>query len=177
VKEENKYSIQFSGLAEGKYQFEFQISKDLLEIYGQTEINDMNIKVDALMEKTSRHMAFVFHIEGVINVQCDRCLDYFDLELNFDNKLHVIFGEETSDITDIDDRMVLSRKEDKIDLAKHFYDYINLQIPLKKIHSDDENGDSTCNKKMLDNLEKFLGEQSPSNKVDPRWDKLKHLHN
>ncbi len=177
MKEENNYSIQFSGLAEGKHQFEFQISKDLLETYGQTEINDMNIKVDALMEKTSRHMAFVFHIEGVINVQCDRCLDYFDLELNFDNKLHVIFGEETSDITDIDDRMVLSRKEDKIDLAKHFYDYINLQMPLKKIHPDDENGDSTCNKKMLDNLEKFLGEQSPSNKVDPRWDKLKHLHN
>ena len=177
MKEENNYSIQFSGLAEGKHQFVFQISKDLLETYGQTEINDLNIKVDAFMEKKSRHLDFVFLIEGTINVQCDRCLDYFDLELNFDNELHVTFGDETSDLTDIDDRMVLSYKKDKIDLAKHFYDYINLQVPIKKIHPDDENGDSTCNKKMLDNLEIFLGKQSPSNKVDSRWDKLKHLHN
>lgn len=177
MKEENKYSIRFSGLADEKHHFTFQISKDFLEKYGQTEISDLNIKVDALMEKTSRHLGFEFHIEGVVNVQCDHCLDYFDLELNFDSQLFVIFGEETSDLTDIDDRMVLSCKENKIDLAKHFYDYINLQIPLQRIHPDDENGYSTCSSEMLDNIEKYMGEESSSDKVYPRWDKLKNLYN
>jgi len=171
------YNIQFSGLTEGKHHFTFQISKEFLENFDQTEINDLDIKVDALMEKTSRHLGFEFFIEGVVNVPCDRCLDYFNLKLSFDNQLHVTFGEETSDLTDIYDRMVLSSKEDKLDLSKHFYDYINLQIPLQKIHPDDKNGNSTCNSEMLNDIEKYMGEESSTEKVDPRWDKLKNLYN
>ena len=172
-----KYSIQFSGLADGKHEFSYDISKKLLEDYGETEILDLNIKVDAFMLKTSRHLGFEFHFEGDVLVQCDRCLDKLKLSLNFDNNLIVTFGEETSDITDIDDRMVLSYKEDKMELVKHFYDYINLQIPLQKVHPDDENGYSTCNKKMLDNIEKHMGGESSPDEVDPRWGKLKNLYN
>jgi len=177
VKENNKYSIQYSGLADGKHQFSFKISKDFLNDYPETEIKDLSFDVDALMEKTSRHLGFEFHIEGSANVQCDRCLDYFDIKLSFDKELYVVFGEETSDLTDIDDRMVLSRKEDKLDLSKHFYDYINLQIPLQNIHPDNEKGESSCNNEMLEEIEKHMGEESSSEEVDPRWDKLKNLYN
>ena len=176
-KGEDKYSIQFMGLAEGKHQFDFQIAKDFLGDFEETEINDLNLTVDVLMEKTSRHLSFEFHIEGFISVACDRCLEYFNLDLSFDNQLFVIFADETSDLTDIDDRMNLSRKEDKIDLAKHFYDYITLQVPMQKVHPDDENGYSTCKPEMLDKIEKYMGTESPAEKVDSRWDKLKDLYN
>ncbi|OQX99369.1 MAG: hypothetical protein B6I20_10005 [Bacteroidetes bacterium 4572_117] len=174
---DSKYSIYFWGLADGQHHFSFQVSKGFLANFDKTEINDLEIKIDAIMEKTPRHLGFTFHIQGIVNLQCDRCLDFFDFELNFENNLHVSFGEETSDITNIDDRMILSRKEDKIDLAKHFYDYINLQIPLQKIHPDDEKGYSTCNTEMLENIEKHMGHENPLKEVDPRWDKLKNLYN
>ncbi len=177
MKEENKYSIQFTGLAEGKHQFSYKISSDFLENYPETEINDLRFEVDVLMEKTSRHLGFEFYFKGSASVRCDRCLDYFDIKLNFDKELYVIFGEETSDLTDIDDRMILSRKEDKLDLSKHFYDYINLEIPMQNIHPDNDEGESTCNHKMLNEIEKYMGIENPSDEVDPRWDKLKNLYN
>ena len=176
-REVDKYSIQFTGLAEEKHHFNFQISKDFLDDFEETEIKDLNFKVDVFMVKTSRHLGFEFHMDGFVIIPCDRCLENFKLDLNFDKQLFVIFADETSDITDIDDRMNLSRKEDKINLAKHFYDYITLQIPLQKVHPDDENGYSTCNPEMLDKIEKYMGMESSSEKVDSRWDKLKDLYN
>ena len=176
-KEGDKYSIHFTGLAEGKHQFNFQITKSFLDNFQETEINDLDFKVDVLMEKTSRHFGFEVHLQSVVSVPCDRCLEYFNIDLEFDTQLYVIFADETSDITDIDDRMNLSRKEDKIDLTKHFYDYITLQTPLQKIHPDDENGYSSCNPEMLDKIEKYMGTESSSEVVDSRWDKLKNLYN
>lgn len=178
MKKEDKYNISFSGLSEGKHHFQFKILKDVLNSFELTDINDVDIVANIEMIKSSGYLSFDFNFKGKINLQCDRCLDYFDYDLDFSNKLYINFGEETSDLSDVDEQMVLSRKEDKIDLAKHFYDYINLQVPLKKIHPDDENGNSTCNHEMIDKLEKYLsGDEQEEVKTDPRWDKLKNLYN
>ncbi len=67
----------------------------------------------------------------------------FWLLFKFFKYLHVDFGKETSDLSDVDDWMVISYKESQIDLTKHFYDYINLQVPLKKVHPNDEYGKTT----------------------------------
>lgn len=176
MKKEDKYNISFSGLSEGKYHFEFRILKDILSEYGLSDINDVDIDANVEMIKTSGHLAFDFSFKGKINLQCDRCLEYFDYDLDFTDHLHVDFGEETTDLSDVDDRMVLSRKENSINLAKHFYDYINLQVPLKKVHPDDENGNSTCNHKMLEKLEQYLDSDEEEH-LDPRWEKLKNLYN
>jgi uncharacterized protein len=82
-------------------------------------------------------------------------------------------------LTDIDDTMVLSRSEDKIELAKHFYDYILLNMPIQRVHPEDEDGESTCDPEMIEKIEKYeAGEnESESKETDPRWDKLKGLYN
>ena len=46
-----------------------------------------------------------------------------ELEIDYSPSLYVNFGEETSDLTDIDDTMVLNKSEDKIELAKHLYEW------------------------------------------------------
>lgn len=176
MKEKNKYYISFSGLAEGKHHFKFKILKDILSASELTDIQDVDIDADIEMIKSAGYLSFNFNFKGKINLQCDRCLDYFDYNLKFSKKLYINFGEKTSDLSDIDEQMILSRKEDKIDLSKHFYDYIILQVPLKKIHPDDENGNTTCNHEMLDNIEKYMGSEVEL-KTDPRWDKLKELNN
>lgn len=179
MRKEHKYNISFSGLSEGKHHFQFKILKDVLDGFELTDIKDVDIDAEVEMIKSSGYLSFDINFKGKINLQCDRCLDYFDHYLDFSNKLYINFGEETSDLSDVDEQMVLSRKEDKIDLSKHFYDYINLQVPLKIIHPDDEAGNSTCNHEMIEKLEKYLGgeEEKDIEKTDPRWDKLKNLYN
>ena len=173
---DNRYNIDFLNLKEGKYELSFSIDKSFLDIYQNTDINDLDISVKTDLEKTSRNLILKFDIEGKINVQCDRCLDNFDLPIKYNTKLFINFGEETSDLTDVDDTMVVSKSENSIDLSKHFYDYIILQIPIKKVHPDDDKGESTCNIKMLEHIEN-IQDNDDTESIDPRWEKLKNLYN
>lgn len=175
----DKYNIQFSGLKAGKHEFEFKIEKDFFSHFENTDIDDANIEVYVDFEKNERYLALDFHLEGTIQTVCDRCLDDLTIEIDYAPRLYVNFGDETSDLTDIDDTMVLSRSEDKIGLAKHFYDYILLNMPIQRVHPDDEDGNSACDPEMLKKIEKYqAGEtESDDNEIDPRWDKLKGLYN
>jgi len=173
----NQYIVHFSGLKDGKHDFSFEIGKELFVFYENNEIIDANIVIKALLEKKTSHLSFKFEINGTIKTNCDRCLEVLELEIQDYPELYINFGENTSDITDIDDTMILSRSEDKIDLSKHFYDYIIINLPIQKIHPTDKNGESTCNPEMLKKLESYRVQESNQEKTDPRWDKLKNLFN
>lgn len=173
----DQYSIQFSGLKAGKHEFDFKIEGDFFSHFENTDIVDADILVKVNFEKNERHLALAFDLQGTVKTTCDRCLDFLELEIDYAPELYVNFGEETSDLTDIDDTMVLSRSEDKIELAKHFYDYILLNLPIQKLHPNDEEGNSTCDPEMLKKIEKYEAGQESKEETDPRWDKLKNLYN
>jgi len=172
-----QYSIQFSNLKEGKYDFEFEIGKDLFDAFGNTEIIDAEIVIKVLFEKGTSHLSLAFDIQGVVQTECDRCLDPIEIEIDYCPSLYVNFGEETSDLTDIDDTMILARSEDSLELAKHFYDYVILNLPIQKYHPDNEDGSSTCNPEMLEKLENYMSGEVKSVDIDPRWEKLKNMYN
>ena len=123
------------------------------------------------------HLSFQFEINGTVKTTCDRCLELLELEIHDSPELYINFREITSDITDIDDTMILARSEDKIDLSKHFYDYIVINLPIQKVHPLDKNGKSTCNPDMIKKLETYLSQDTKNQDTDPRWDKLKNLFN
>jgi uncharacterized protein len=173
----NQYIIHFSGLKEGKHDFKFEIDKSLLIEFGEDEITNADIIVDVVLIKKSNHLAFAFDINGMVTTVCDRCLGLLHLEIHDSQELYVNFGESTSDVTDVDDTMTLAKSEEKIDLAKHFYDYIVLNLPIRRIHPDDEDGNSTCDEEMLKKLEEYEGDDTNDEGTDPRWDKLKNLLN
>jgi uncharacterized protein len=172
-----QYIIYFSGLKEGNHDYHFDIDKSLFLEYGVDEITDAKVAIDVVLIKKSNHLAFSFEINGIVATFCDRCLSSLNLEIHDSQNLYVNFGEITSDVTDVDDTMILARAEDKIDLAKHFYDYLVLNLPIKKIHPDDEDGNSTCDQEMLKKLEEYQSREADDEETDPRWDKLKNLLN
>jgi len=172
-----QYSIPFLGLKEGKHEFEFEIGKELFEAYENKEITDADIIIKIDFEKNKNYLSLEFDIQGIIESTCDRCLDPIEIEIEDYPKLYVNFGDETSDITDIDDTMILARSENSLELAKHFYDYICLNLPIQKYHPDNEDGSSGCDPEMLEKLEKYLAGDEETDSTDPRWDKLKNLYN
>jgi len=117
-----QYIIYFTGLKEGRHDYHFEIDKSLFLEFGEDEITDAEVVIDVVLIKKSNHLAFSFEINGMVTAFCDRCLGSLNLEINDSQNLYVNFGETTSDVTDVDDTMILARSEDKIDLAKHFYD-------------------------------------------------------
>ena len=70
--------------------------------------------------------------------------------------------------------IILNTDDHEIDLKDYIYELIFLNIPIRKVHPDDEDGNSTCNPEMLNKLEKYTTKDE-SSKIDSRWSKLNDL--
>lgn len=170
-----KYIIAFKGLSDGKHRFDFKVDKKFFANYPESEINDGKLNVGIDVVKKHDLIEFYFLIEGKLTVNCDRCLQPLDIDIYYHTELFVEFGNENSDISDVDNVLIISYDESEIDLTQHIYEYVMLSLPYQKIHPDDKEGYSTCAPEMLDYIEKLAEKAATQNEVDPRWAKLQDL--
>ena len=169
------FVIPLSGLKEGHYTFDFEIGNEFFEKFEDSEIKEGSLTAIVVMEKRSSHLDLVVKISGAVMISCDRCLEMFLRPFKSENRLLVKLGKSISD--DDPDVLSLPSDEHELDLMQHFYEYIHLALPIKRVHPDDEQGNSTCNPEMLEKLNELLVEDEDENNIDPRWDDLKKLMN
>ena len=150
----------------------FDIDDTFFDGFEETEIKKGNVKVETRLNKKVNLLEFDFYIKGVVSISCDRCLDDFEMQIESENKLFVKFGEQFEEQTD--EIITLSFEEHEIDLSQFIYEYIHLSLPYRRVHPDDENGESLCNKEMLKKLEEYSVREEEHH--DPRWDDLKNLY-
>ena len=108
-----------------------------------------------------------------MEITCDRCLDEYSQPINFEGKLYVKFTEKEDDLAE--DVICLSPADHELDISHYIYESINLSIPLKRVHPEDENGNVTCNPEMLEKLNNYKVEDSAEDDIDPRWEELRNL--
>ncbi len=167
------YTIQLSGLKEGRHTVDFEIGKEFFEQFEESEVQEGSLIVNVEMDKRSSHLDIIVRISGNVRICCDRCLEMFSQPVDCENRLLVKFGKrmEESD----PDIISLPVDENELDLQQHIYEFIHLALPIKRVHPDDNKGNSTCDPVMLKKLEEFIVTEDIKN--DPRWDGLKKLMN
>lgn len=167
------YTIPINGLKEGTHIVDFEIGKEFFEQYEESEIKEGSLIAIVTLEKRSTHMDLMIRISGEVKVNCDRCLEEYSQRVDCENRLLVKFGRVIED-TD-PDILSLAADEYELDLQHHLYEYIYLALPIRRIHPDDNKGNSLCNPAMLKKLEELIIEEEAE--IDPRWDELKKLMN
>ena len=174
MKRQSQYVIAYKGLKDGLHLFDFKVDDLFFESFEESEIEKGDVNIHVSLNKKPTILEFLFEIDGKVTVSCDRCLDPVELEIEYEAPLYVKFGEETHEETD--ELYVISEQETEIDLAQFIYEFVHLSLPYRRVHPDDENGNSTCNKEMLKRLEELsVNEEKPD--TDPRWNNLKDLFN
>ncbi len=169
-----QYSILFEGLKAGNHYFRFKMDDSFFSFYQNPESLKGQMKVEVEMDKKSDLLALDLKFSGFVSVICDKCLEYFEMPMNFRNSLFIKFigNEDSGDIEVI----YLEPGETRVNLAGYFIESILLQLPLKRVHPSNDKGESLCNKKMIDILEGYSKTGSDT-ETDPRWDALKKLMN
>ena len=165
----DQFIIPFSGLKSGNHVCDLQIDKTFFEHFKHREIQNGNLSVHIDLEREERMLIFHCSISGVVTLSCDRCNGLIEIPLEGEERLIVKFGEEFSEQSD--DVLIIPESESQFDTAPSLNEFIHLLLPMKRLHPEDENGNSTCDQEMIDKLE----ELSQKPKVDPRWEKLKEL--
>lgn len=165
------YIINFVGLKEGVHAFEFVISSTFFEEMQSEEVLDLNLNLQLNLEKKTNLLILNFYFSGSFNTLCDRCGDDLSLSLDFSE---IIFVKISDDLNPDDDINVVTIKtgESQINISDYIYELIMVNLPFRRIHSDDKNGESLCNQTTLELLsEKTITEKE----IDPRWEALKNL--
>lgn len=169
-----KYTIQFKGLKDGLHPFEFELDDKFFEFFANPDIEKGKLLVKLGLLKKTGLLELDFDIQGTVNVLCDRCLEKFDLQVDFQGCLFIKFTQHHTESED-PDVIFLDPDEHQVDLSRYIYESVILSLPYRKVHPEGKKAQITCNPEMLQKLKKIA--VTGKKVTDPRWDKLKDLKN
>ena len=172
----NKYNLVFSGLKDGKHEFEYEIDNKFFDCFDYSEVKKGNVTANVVLIKQTTLLRLQFVIKGNVEITCDRCLENYIQDIENSTELIVKFGHEAED--NGDEIIVIPFDEYKINLAHYLYEFIILALPIQRIHPEDENGESGCDPEMIDKLNNYViyeEESEDEDPIDERWSELKKL--
>jgi len=167
VKPLDSFIIPFRGLKPGIHRYDVQIDKSFFEHFEQGEIREGEISVHIDLEKDDRMLLFQFTINGEVSLPCDRCTEPITIPIRGKERLIVKFGDEFLELDE--EIQIIPESETQFDTSPFLYEYIHLLLPMKRVHAEDDQGNSSCNPDMLAKLNELLQNRTQ----DPRWEKLK----
>lgn len=164
-----EYIIPFKGLSLGDHRYTYEIDDAFFADFEHLDADKgfLSLVVDLMVE--SNLLDIKFHFSGYIELRCDRCLDDFRLNVEDDFRLIVKYGEQFEEISE--EVIIIPSSESTIDLSQFIYEYINLMLPIKKVHSENDFSGGKCNKEMINQINKYS-----QHKSDSRWDALKNIN-
>ncbi len=170
---QKEYIIPFSGLKQGKHNFNFEIDNTFFESFEYDDFNDCKINVGVLLNKTSTMMELDFEASGTVNVNCDITSEPYDQPIASELRIIAKFGDEYND--EDGEIVILPHGEHELNVVQFIYEMAVLAVPQKRVHPGIEDG--TLKSEVLEKLEELQPKEKEENtsENDPRWDELKKL--
>jgi len=148
----HQYRIDFKNLSPSTvYEFEFLLEDSFFEQFDTSEILHGNVNAHIELLHLASAYELKFHIDGVVAVMCDRCLDDVEIPVEADDKLIVTLGKSYEEVNE--EHIIVPESESAIDVTWLMYEFILLALPMRRVHDD-----GLCNKEM----EQKLKELSPN---------------
>ena len=169
------YRVNIIGLSNKVHQFQFEIGNEFFSHYGKDIVSEGNFEANVSLDKRETFIEASFLIKGTAKLICDRSLDPFEHPVKINKKIVFKYGDADEELSD--EIIMIHRDSDSLELGQYMYEFITLEIPMKKLHprfQDEEENDDSVGKIIYTS-----GESSDDNKngedIDPRWEKLKKL--
>ena len=128
----NTFKIDIFRLENKQYLHEFEGNNDFFEALDQELIQMGNFKATVVLNKNETMIQMMYHITGSVELTCDRSLDLFDFPVDITQKMILKFSDHNEEITE--ELMLIDRNTQYINVAQDIFDFIGLQIPIKKLH-------------------------------------------
>jgi len=168
----NGYKIKLGGITNGKNSFSFEIKDQFFEAFTLSDVEHAEIIATALLDKDGEKLALTLTIDGKINkLLCDICTE--EISINITAEINVLIKITDEDLMSTDQILYIKNSDNSIDLKQLIFELIILNLPKKRQHPLNKQGEITCNQEMVDLIKRYTIKQEKSS--DPRWDALKDL--
>ncbi|MCX6209889.1 MAG: DUF177 domain-containing protein [Bacteroidetes bacterium] len=176
-----EFEIPFVGLKPGVHVFDYCIVDSFFENYGQQDFTNCKANVKLSLEKNTGFMQLHFDVDGMVEVDCDRCGNTIHKQLWDEYNMIVKLVENPDEMNEQEedpDVFYIARTESHISVNDWIYEFVSLSVPMQRQCEDDENGESTCNKEVIEKLRKM--EEEVKSQANPMWgglDQFKDIEN
>lgn len=167
------YDISFSGLKQGKHEFEFCVDQQFFDLFeAEEEFENAKIVSKVLLEKHSTFLDFVISVSGTVDLTCDISNEKFQYPINNEIKFLVKFGEEYDDSNE--EIITIPHHYSEFNIAQFIYEAVVLAIPMKKVSPAALENEEFQN--LLDKFRPKINEEKADDEdIDPRWEALNKL--
>ena len=168
----NAYKIKLGSITNGKNSFSFEIKDQFFEAFTLSDVEHAEIIATALLDKDGEKLALTLTIDGKINkLLCDICTE--EISINITAEINVLIKITDEDLMSTDQILYIKNSDNSIDLKQLIFELIILNLPKKRQHPLNKQGEITCNQEMVNLIKRYTIKQKKSS--DPRWDALKGL--
>jgi uncharacterized protein len=170
------FNVNIIGLSNKVHEFQYEFGDEFFEAYGKGLVSKGRFKADVVLDKHETFIEATFNVTGQANLICDRSLDPFDYPVNFKKKIVFKYGDKDEEISD--EIIIIHRDTDTLEIGQYIYEFIGLQIPIKKLHpryQQEEDIDDNAEGKIIYTAGDTSHDPESDEDIDPRWEKLKKL--
>ncbi len=165
------FEINLTRLENGIHHFQFELVPDFFKTFENNLVKEGFGSASMSMDKSEAIIILNFMIKVNVLLDCDLSLDSY-LESLICEKRHIVkFGLTNEELSD--EISVIEMGTQALDVSNYIYDYVSLEIPMKKVHPrlrDQERAELVYKDKTPS-----LNDQPQENSVDPRWEALKKI--
>lgn len=172
---ESLYGIDIYKLPEGEHRFSFRLDDSFFEHMGRSIARTGALQVDVVLDKSTTLIKALFHIQGQVELVCDRSLDPFDHPVDLVETLYYKFADEAKD--DGDDIVYISWNQMQIRVDQPVFDFVITSLPMRKLHPRFAHEAEDTQDALVYTTggeEESNTPETPS-KPDPRWAALNQL--
>jgi len=175
------FTIAYASLADGEHFFDYQIDSKFLTHFEAALVQEAALEVQLHLSKFLGSLELNFKVAGTVQTPCDICSEEFSLPIEGAEQILVKIVPEIPLEQDEYNVVYIQESMHSINIAEMLYELIMLSIPMRKVHSEDENGHPTCDPSVLQYLQKDQDvpddndEGDDDDNINPIWDELKKL--
>ena len=173
MKKKRAFEINLAILQPGINEFSYSIDSTFLSSFenGLVDSGELNIKLS--LDKKESFLMLNFEITGNVELICDRSLEPFDYKINSTQELIVKFGDHEEELDA--DVILINADSTVLNVSDFIYEFINLEIPYKKLHPKFESEGESENDVVVYSSKPEDNDDQEGESIDPRWKELLKL--
>ena len=165
MEHKDSFIFDFTHLPKHPETYQYTLGRSFFADVPDAEISDGDILLEVTLQPlSSERLLLLWHYTGSVEVPCDRCLDPLSIDMEIEEQLEVIIGDELDD--ENNEVITLNAQDPIYDFKWIAYELLALHLPIQRVHKIED-----CNPNMV----KYLTSSEPysTTNEDPRWKKLK----
>jgi uncharacterized protein len=159
------FVINIHGLSKDVHQFDYQLDDLFFKNFGQEVIQKGSFDAKITLDKRETFIDTHFVLKGSVELICDRSLEPFQFPISINRKIVFKYGDEEKEVSD--EIQIILASRDQLEMGQFMYEFILLEIPMKKLHPKFKNESSEDTIVYTSTTEEAA--------IDPRWEALKKL--